>query len=415
MSDKTILVIGTFDTKDDELGYMAERIRSCGGDVITMDVSVLGEPSTPCDYSKHDVATAADSSIEAAISSGDENSAMQIMAKGASVLAVSLFNEGRFDGVVALGGTMGTDLALDVCQVLPLGVPKYVVSTVSFSPLIPPDRLSADIQMILWAGGLYGLNSICKSSLSQAAGAVLGAARAVEPPVSNRPVIGMTSLGSSCLSYMKLLKPALEDRGFEVAIFHATGMGGMAFESVCKRGGFACVMDFALPELGNLLAGSVVHGGEDRMLNAGVAGIPRIVAPGCLDLIDFAGWQEIPERYSDRPFHAHNRLIKSSALNESERRQTAQEIGRRLSQSKTPAHIILPVRGIEEWDKPGDVAHAPDALKAFLDEMRQVIKPPLEMTEVDAHINDQAFADAALQVFDQWVADGLVNSGMKAT
>ena len=157
---------------------------------------------------------------------------------------------------------MGTDLALDVCQSLPLGVPKYVVSTVSFSPLIPADRLSPDIQMILWAGGLYGLNSVCKASLSQAAGAVLGASRAVEPPAMDKPVIGMTSLGSSCLSYMKLLKPALEERGYEVAIFHATGMGGMAFEKNASQGGFACVMDFALPELGNLLAGSVINAGK---------------------------------------------------------------------------------------------------------------------------------------------------------
>jgi len=410
MSAKTILVVGTFDTKDDELNYMASRIRDQGGKVMSMDVSVLGDPADPCDISKHDVAKAADSSIQAAIDSGDENTAMQIMAKGASRKASDLHNAGQIDGVIILGGTMGTDLALDVCQALPLGVPKYVVSTVSFSPLIPADRLSPDIQMILWAGGLYGLNSVCKSSLSQAAGAVLGAARAVEKPVSDKPVIGMTSLGSSCLSYMKLLKPALESRGYEVAIFHATGMGGMAYEKIAAQGGFACVMDFALPELGNLLAGSVVNAGADRMLSAGRAGIPQLVAPGCLDLIDFAGWQEIPEQYKDRPFHAHNRLIKSSALNNSERRETAREIGKRLSKSDAPAHVILTTQGIEEWDKPGEPAHDPDGLAAFIDEMQSAITPPVTLTLIDAHINDQAFADKVLELFDQWVADGIVTS-----
>ena len=410
MSTKTILVVGTFDTKDDELNYMASRIRDQGGKVMSMDVSVLGDPADPCDISKHDVAKAADSSIQAAIDSGDENTAMQIMAKGASGKASDLHNAGQIDGVIILGGTMGTDLALDVCQALPLGVPKYVVSTVSFSPLIPADRLSPDIQMILWAGGLYGLNSVCKSSLSQAAGAVLGAARAVEKPVSDKPVIGMTSLGSSCLSYMKLLKPALESRGYEVAIFHATGMGGMAYEKIAAQGGFACVMDFALPELGNLIAGSVVNAGADRMLSAGRAGIPQLVAPGCLDLIDFAGWQEIPEQYKDRPFHAHNRLIKSSALNNSERRETAREIGKRLSKSDAPAHVILTTQGIEEWDKPGEPAHDPDGLAAFIDEMQSAITPPVTLTLIDAHINDQAFADKVLELFDQWVADGIVTS-----
>ena len=407
MTDKTILIVGTYDTKDDELAYMAQRISDLGGGVKTMDVSVLGDPSTPCDVSKHQVAEAAGSSISAAIDSGDENLAMQIMAQGASVMAAELHAGGDIDGVVILGGTMGTDLALDVCQALPLGVPKYIVSTVSFSPLIPAERLSPDVQMILWAGGLYGLNGVCKSSLSQAAGAVLGAARAVEPPSGKRPVVGMTSLGSSCLRYMKLLKPALEQRGFEVAIFHATGMGGMAFEKIAAQGGFVCVMDFALPEIGNLLAGSVVHAGTDRMLNAGRAGIPQLVAPGCLDLIDFAGWQDIPERYSDRPFHAHNRLIKSSALNEEERRETAREIATRIAPSTAPVKVLLPLNGLEEWDKPDGPAHDPAGLAAFVDEMRAAV-PGDQLVEVDAHINDQAFADAALAIFDGWVEDGTV-------
>ena len=408
MTEKTILVVGTYDTKQDELSFLADCLRDQGGTVLTMDVSVLGDPTRPCSVSKHEVAAAAESSIQDAIDCADENHAMQIMARGASAMAAELQREGRADGIIVLGGTMGTDLALEVCQALPLGMPKYIVSTVAFSPLIPAGRLSPDIQMILWAGGLYGLNSICKSALSQAAGAVLGAARAVARPESDRPVVGMTSLGSSCLSYMKLLKPELEERGFEVAIFHATGMGGMAFERLAGQNGFACVMDFALPELGNLLAGSVINGGEDRLLNAGRAGIPQLVAPGCLDLIDFAGWQEIPERYSDRPFHEHNRLIKSSALNNEERRETARELGRRLSASEAPVHVVLTNRGLEEWDKPGQPAHDPEGLEAFLDEMRASIGPPTLMTEIDAHINDQAFADTVLRIFDEWVSDGTI-------
>ncbi|RMF38289.1 MAG: UPF0261 family protein, partial [Alphaproteobacteria bacterium] len=286
--------------------------------------------------------------------------------------------------------------------------PKYVVSTVSFSPLIPPDRLSPDIQMILWAGGLYGLNSICRSSLSQAAGAVLGAAQAVEPPRRDRPVIGMTSLGSSCLSYMKRLKAPLEERGFEVAVFHATGMGGMAFESLARQGFFAAVMDFALPELGNLMVGSVVNAGADRLTGAGAMGIPQIVAPGCIDLIDFAGWQEIPEKYRDRPFHAHNRLIKSSGLSPEERRALVRDIVARLRQAKGPVHFILPAGGVEEWDREGEPAHDPEGLAAICDELRRTVSAPIAMTEVAAHINDQAFSDAALAVLDDWIARGIV-------
>lgn len=405
---ETILIVGTYDTKSDELRYLQSRIESQGGAALTMDVSVLGNPPQATDISKHEVAAAAGSSIEAAIQSGDENTAMQIMAAGAAKLTRELHAGGRIDGMIAMGGTMGTDLALDCARALPIGVPKFIISTVSFSPLIPPDRLSADTQMILWAGGLYGLNSICKSSLSQAAGAVLGAARTVEPPRGDRPVVGMTSLGSSCLSYMKLLKRPLEQRGFEVAIFHTTGMGGMAFEKFAAEGAFAAVMDFALPELGNMLFGSAVSSGPDRLLNAGRRGIPQLVAPGCLDLVDFAAWQDVPERFRDRPFHTHNRLIASAVLSPEERRETARAIADRLAQAAGPVHFILPAGGIEEWDRQGQAAHDPAGLAAFLDEMRTAIRPPVRLSEVDAHINDQAFADKALEIFDAWVADGTI-------
>jgi uncharacterized protein (UPF0261 family) len=406
---KTILVIGTYDTKDAELRYICDRIRAQGGDVLSMDVSVLGDPSSATYVTKHEVAEAAGSSIRAAIDCGDENTAMQIMARGAAILTARLHASGRIDGMLALGGTMGTDLALDCAQALPLGVPKYVVSTVSFSPLISADRLSPDIQMILWAGGLHGLNSVCKSSLSQAAGAVLGAAMAVEAPKADRPIIGMMSLGSSCLSYMKRLSGPLEARGFEVAVFHATGMGGMAFEALARQGRFAAVMDFALPELGNLMAGSVVNAGADRLTGAGATGIAQIVAPGCADLIDFPGWEAIPDAYADRPFHAHNRLIKSSGLSAQERRALVRDIAGRLATAKGPVHVLMPVRGVEEWDRHGGPAHDPDALAAMVDEMRTAIKAPIALTELDCHINDQAFADAALAVLDAWIADGTVS------
>ncbi len=409
---KNILIIGTYDTKSDELEYLAQCIEKQGGGVVTMDVSVLGDAASLVDLNKHDVAAGAGVTITQVIDSGDENSAMQLMSKGAVCLVAKLHREGKFDGLVAMGGTMGTDLALDCAAALPMGVPKYIISTVAFSPLIPAGRLAADIQMILWAGGLYGLNSVCKSSLSQAAGAVLGAARAVEPPLKDRPLVGMMSLGKSCLKYMVTLKPELERRGFEVAVFHATGMGGRAFESLAAEGAFAAVMDFALPELGNLLNGSMVNGGSDRLLGAGRAGIPQIVAPGCLDLIDLPTWQDVPEKWSKRPYHAHNRLIASVALTPDERRASARAIGERLAEAKAPAYVILPNRGIEEWDRPGQDAHDPEGLGAFVEEMRIAIKPPVKLIEIDAHINDIEFCDTALELFDAWVANGTIKNAV---
>jgi uncharacterized protein (UPF0261 family) len=407
--DKTILVAGTYDTKDDELHYLSDVIRAQGGKVLSMDVSVLGDPSQPTDVSKHDVAEAGGSSIQEAIDSGDENTAMQIMARGSAAKALELYRAGQIDGVIALGGTMGTDLALDLCAALPIGVPKYVVSTVSFSPLIPPERLPADVQMILWAGGLYGLNSICQASLSQAAGAVLGAARAVEPPKRERPLIGMTSFGKTVLRYMVALKPALEERGFEVAVFHATGMGGRAFESLAAEGAFAAVFDFAPQEVSNHLFGGL-SAGADRMTNAGQAGIPQLVAPGCYDLVDYVGWQEAPAALQGREAHAHNRLLTSAMLNAEERRSVASTICNKLSVAQAPVAFLLPEQGCNEWDRPGGPLHDADGLKAFADEVTTKCPANVKLNVMDCHINDPAFIDRALEIFDQWLADGTIKT-----
>lgn len=410
MTEKTVLLIGTYDTKDPEMRFIEQCINKQGAKVLTMDVSVLGNPDAPTDISKHDVALAAGMSIDEVIAQGDENKAFRVMTRGAASMVAALHREGRFDAMLATGGTLGTDLALDCAQVLPMGVPKYIVSTVSFSPLIPPHRLAPDIQMILWAGGLFGLNSICKSSLSQAAGAVVGAARSAIPPDRNKPLIGMTSLGSSCLSYMKTLTPAFEERGFEVAVFHSTGMGGMAFEKLAGEGAFTCVIDFCMQEFGNMLAGSLVSSGEDRLTNAGRVGTPQMVAPGALDLLDFAGWQEIPEQYINRLFHEHNRLIKSSVFNAEERRAWIRAMAERLESSTGPTHFFLPLGGVEEWDREGQEAHDPDGLAALIDEARKVMPSVAPMTEVDAHINDVEFSHAVIAQFDDWLATGKVSA-----
>ncbi|MEZ5754911.1 MAG: Tm-1-like ATP-binding domain-containing protein [Paracoccaceae bacterium] len=407
-ADRTILVAGTWDTKNDELAYMADVIRAQGGRVVTMDVSVLGDPVSPTDISKHQVAEAAGSSIAAAIAAEDENTAMQIMAAGSARMAARLHAEGRIHGVIVLGGTMGTDLALDLCSALPLGVPKYVVSTVSFSPMIPPERLPADIQMILWAGGLYGLNAICKASLSQAAGAVLGAARAVEPPRRDRPMIGMTSFGKTVLRYMVSLKPALEARGFEVAVFHATGMGGRAFESLAAEGAFAAVLDLAPQEVGNHLFGSAISAGPDMMTAAGARGVPQIVSIGCYDLVDLVGWHPLPDRFAENPSHAHNRLLSSVVLDADQRRAMARQMMEKLSLARAETAFLLPLHGGNEWDRPGGPLQDAAGLAAFVDEVRRSCAPNVTLIELDAHINDPAFSEAALAIVDRWIATGLL-------
>lgn len=407
----TILVIGTADTKAEELLYMAERIESMDATAQIMDVGILGAPPFDAQFSREAVAEAAGSSIEDIIALNDKNQAIAQMAGGASKLARHHCDEDKIHAVLAIGGSTGTDIALEVCRALPLGVPKYIVSSIAFSPLIPAERLAADIQMILWAGGLQGLNAMSRSTLSQAAGAVVGAARAVEPPVSERPLIGITSLGKSCLNYATHLKPALEKRGYDVAVFQSTGMGGRAFESLAAEGAFAAVMDFSLRELSNELNSSIASAGGDRLESCGRAGIPQIVAPGAINLIDLSASAPLPEIYKERENQTQNRLIASVTASPEERRQAARRIFEKLKAAKAPAHILLPAEGIEERDRAGEALYDPFGHAAFLEELQQIVEPPVELTLLDCHINDRVFATEALKLFDRWVGEGIIDAG----
>jgi uncharacterized protein (UPF0261 family) len=409
---RSILIVGTADTKADELLFMQRCLHQEGAQGLIMDVGVLGtSPFAPA-FTKHDVAVAAGTDIDAVIRLGDENLAMEKMAQGAVALTLRLYQEGKVDGLLALGGTMGTDLALDVTAALPLGMPKLIVSTVANSHLIPADRLAPDLMMILWAGGLYGLNGICQSILSQAAGAVLGACKTVVRNPAPRPRVAIGALGKSCLSYMVSLTPALEARGYEPVVFHCTGMGGRAMEALIDAGQFVAVFDLALCEVSAELFGAPTSAGPNRLTAAARRGIPQIVGPGGCDMIDYQTWRGTPPPYVDRPNHAHNRLISSVQMSAAERRRFAQVLGEKLRMPVGPSAFLLPLHGIEEWDRPGQPLHDPEGLAAFVDGLRQSVQGPTELVELACHINDGGFVDAALGIFDRWVTEGRIPAGL---
>ena len=230
----------------------------------------------------------------------------------------------------------------------------------------------------------------------------------MEPPKRDRKLIGMTSFGKTVLRYMVTLKPALEARGFEVAVFHATGMGGRAFESLAAEGAFAAVLDFAPQEIGNHLFGSAISAGSDRMTSAGKRGIPQLVSVGCCDLVDLVGWQPLPEVFKDSPFHAHNRILSSVVLSADERREVARAITSRLGAAHGPVTVLLPRGGAHEWDREGGPLRDEAGLTAFLDEMRARCPSNARLVELPCHINDKAFSEAALQVIDGWIAAGVL-------
>ncbi|MEP1486854.1 MAG: Tm-1-like ATP-binding domain-containing protein [Algibacter sp.] len=411
MDKKTILIVGTADTKSDELLFMKSCIEQQKGLVKIMDVGVLGDPPFTPEYSRHDVAKAANTTNKDIIALGDENKAMTKTAEGASKLTRQLYDEGKIEGMIALGGTMGTDLALDVAASLPLGVPKYVVSTIAFSHLIPPSRITPDLTMMLWSGGLYGLNTVCKSVLRQACGAVLGAAIAAKKPEAQKPLIAMSSLGKSALKYMVHLKPELEKRGYELIVFHTTGQGGRALEWLAGRNRFAAVLDFSLQEVVNDLYKSIVTSGKKRMETAGLAGVPQIIAPGSINIIDIPTWQKPIKKLRGRPFHTHNRLLSSVVLSKKELKRAARNIAKKASLAKGEVAMILPKKGVLEWDREGNELHDPQVLNEFFKEIKKSIKPEVGIVELDCHINDKEFTDKVLEMFDDWVQKGIIEKG----
>jgi uncharacterized protein (UPF0261 family) len=233
----------------------------------------------------------------------------------------------------------------------------------------------------------------------------------VEAPRTQRPLVAITSLGKSCLSYMVTLKPELERRGYEVAVFHCTGMGGRAVESLAAQDRFAAVLDLCMQEVGNETHGSIVTSGPDRLEAAGRRGIPQIVAPGGLDMIDMQAWKGLRAEHEGRPYHAHNRLIASVLMNADERRAAARAVTGKLARATGPTAFVLPRGGIEAWDRPGEPLHDPEGLSAFCEEARRTMPAGVRFEETDAHINDAAFSDAVLRIFDEWVAAGHIRAG----
>jgi uncharacterized protein (UPF0261 family) len=222
----------------------------------------------------------------------------------------------------------------------------------------------------------------------------------------------MTSLGKSCLSYMVHLKPALEARGFELAVFHTTGMGGRAFESLAEQGKFAAVLDLSLQELANHVGGSCVSAGASRLTGAGRSGTPQIVAPGAADMVDFPAWQAAPSAFADRPVHIHNRLIASATSPEGMRREIASEIVKRMAEAQGPSCLLLPLRGVQAWDLPDQPLHDPIGLAQMTAQIRieaaKVSNANFSLVETDSHINDAAFSEQVLLVFDRWLAKGWI-------
>jgi uncharacterized protein (UPF0261 family) len=403
----SIAVIATLDTKWEETAYFKQIVEEKGHTVVLVDTGILSDsPQLQPDFTRKQVAEAAGEVIESIIELGDEREAMERMGLGASQIVTELYFSGRVHGVFALGGTMGTSLGLAAMKDLPLGVPKFILSTIALTPLIRPERVSGDVTLIPSVVDLWGLDSVTKRMLENSAGAIVGAAEAFRSRKEERlgagkAVVGVTTLGTSVCRYLPRIKPILEKKGYEVLVFHTIGSGGRSLELAIKQGLIGGVLDLATNELTNEVSGGSYIAGPERLETAGKLNIPQVVSVGGLEALGWGGPPEtLPSKFKRRKKQRHSKFTFAVKASHEEMTAVGELIARKLSQAVGPAIVVIPMRGFSERDKPGGVFYSPEGRKRFTKALKRRLKPNVKVIELDVHINDQAFSEEVAKIFE---------------
>ena len=393
-----VLLIGTFDTKGDEYAYVRERILTHGCDVHTLDLGVFGDTTAsrfPVDIPAEDVARAGGATLEALRTRRDRGMAVDAMTKGARVLVARLHASGRFDGVLGLGGGGGTTMITAAMRELPVGVPKVMVSTMASGNTAPYVDVK-DITMMYSVVDIAGLNPISSRILANAAGAIcgmlaLGAGSSDQPPASSRPLIAATMFGvtTPCVT---AARKRLEAEGYDVVVFHATGAGGRAMEGLIDDGYFVGVLDVTTTEWCDEIVGGVLSAGPERLDAAARQGIPQVVSVGALDMVNFGAMDTVPQQFRHRNLYRHNETVTLMRTTPDESRAIGGRIGAKLSTAKGPVTLMLPKRGVSMLDDAGKPFHDAEADRALFESLRRHSGSKVRIVEMDAHINDDAFA-----------------------
>jgi uncharacterized protein (UPF0261 family) len=390
-----VLLIGTLDTKGDEYAYLRERLELHGVDVLVADVGVLGEPRTPPDITRQEVAAETGADLDGLASAQDRGAAVGAMAEAAAALTRRLHAEGRIDGVLAAGGSGNTAIASQAMLALPVGVPKLIVSTVAASDT--RDYVGGtDLTLMASVTDVAGVNSISARILANAAAAIAGMVSAPPLPerAGDRPIVAATMFGvtTPCVTQAR---EALEARGYEVLVFHATGTGGKAMEALAEGGFLAGVLDITTTELADELVGGVFTAGPDRLEAAGRLGLPQVVSLGALDMVNFGARDSVPERFADRTLHVHNASVTLMRTTPEENAELGRTIARKLAAATGPTALLIPRGGVSMIDAEGQPFSDPDADAALFDALRQGLTGTgVELVERDENVNDPAFSAA---------------------
>lgn len=403
MNRKTVAIIGTLDTKGEEFAFLRQAIEAAGLATLLIDCGVLDPPACRPDIGREQVAAAGGHSLADLISVRDRGASIAAMATGAAVLARRLFDQGKIDGVISMGGSAGTAIGTAAMRSLPAGFPKVMVSTVASGDTRSYVG-SRDIAMLYPIVDIAGLNWLSRRILGNAAAAIAGMVnQQVVESQPSKPLVAATMFGvtTPCVTAARHI---LEKRGFEVLVFHATGTGGLAMEGLIADGCFAGVLDITTTELADELVGGVLSAGPHRLEAAASKGVPQVVCPGAIDMVNFGPLDSVPEKYRGRRLYEHNPSVTLMRTTPEECAELGRITAEKLNRAHGPVVFLMPLRGVSAIDAPGQPFAWPEADARYLETLKAKLNSRVRLIEVDAHINDESFArcavDSLLEMMD---------------
>jgi len=395
---KTILLIGAFDVKGEEYDFVRKLIENQGCKVLTMNFGVLGETDLfPIDVGNAEVAKAGGGDINQLQKDKDRGVAMKVMSKGVAGLAENLFREGKFDGVMGMGGSGGTTVITSAMRALPIGVPKVMVSTVA-SGNIAVYVGEKDITMIPAIVDVAGVNLMSEKIFKEAVGAICGMVKMdYKPSGDQKPIIAATMFGNTT-PCVDRCRESLVTKGYEVFVFHCTGTGGKTMEGLVEEGYIYAVLDITTTEWADELCGGVFTAGPTRLEAPGKVGIPHLIVPGCVDMVNFGPRDTIPEKFKDRLFYEWNPSVTLMRTNIEENAKMGEIFAQKANASKGRVAFLFPLKGVSMLDSEGQPFWWPEADRAMFDAIKKNIKPGIKVVELDCNINDEAFSQKAVEM-----------------
>lgn len=389
---RRVALAGAFDTKGQEYGFVRDRLAASGVGSVLVDTGVLGSPTVEVDVDRETVARQGGGRLDSLAAGGDRGTAMSVMADGAAAVIRRLWDKGQIDAVMVLGGSNAGYVMSRIAAALPIGPPKFLISTIVAGDTRPYIGTS-DLTMIYPVVDIAGLNSITIPVLSKAADACAGILNAVPAPLTDttRPTIACTMFGvtTACVA---AVQHELVLGGDEVHVFHATGTGGLTLEAMIASGFFTAVADITTTELADELIGGVCSAGPERLTAAGAAGIPQVVSVGAMDMVNFGPRATVPSRFDGRQFHAHNPVVTLMRTNAHENERLGAILAAKVNAATGPVEVLVPARGFSQISVEGAPFHDPEADAALIRSLTSHLDSRIPLHIIEVAINDPSFA-----------------------